>query len=110
MFNSGPRFAEHGLAGLRSGPLPGSGPLLDAAQEAEIGALICRGMPEEWGLPFALGSRPAVRALIVQRRGVRLAVRTRGTYRARRGFTAQKPPRRAWEQRPDAVQRWLEQD
>ena len=45
-----------------------------------------------------------------QRYGVRVAVRTIGTYLARWGFTAQKPRRRAYEQRPADVQRWLGQD
>jgi transposase len=80
VFNICQRFAEHGLAGLHSGPrgpAPGSGRFLDAAQEAEIRALICRQMPDEVGLPFALWSRAAVRALVVQGCGVRLAVRMR---------------------------------
>ena len=57
------RYAEHGLAGLQSGPrgpASGSGRFLNAAQEAEIRAVICRQMPDEVGLPFALWSRPAV--------------------------------------------------
>jgi hypothetical protein len=62
------------------------------------------------GLPFALWSRAAVRELIWQRFGVRLAVRTMGTYLARWGFTAQKPLRRAYEQGPVAVRRWLRRD
>jgi transposase len=37
-------------------------------------------------------------------------VRTMGTYLARWGFTAQKPLRRAYEQDPAAVRRWLRQD
>jgi transposase len=113
VFNICRRFADHGLAGLHSGrrgPEPGTGRLVDAAQEAEIRALICRHMPDEVGLPFALWSRAAVRALTAQRYGVRVAVRTMGTYLARWGFTAQKPLRRAYEQRPEEVQRWLEQD
>jgi transposase len=107
------RYAEHGPAGLHSGPrgpAPGSGRFLNAAQEAEIGAVICRQMPDEVGLPFALWIRPAVRALIEQCCGVRLAVRTMGSYLARWGFTAQKPLRRAYEQCPAAVRRWLERD
>jgi Winged helix-turn helix/DDE superfamily endonuclease len=51
-----------------------------------------------------------VRELIWQRFGVRLAVRTMGTYLARWGFTAQKPLRRAYEQDPAAVRRWLRRD
>jgi transposase len=62
------------------------------------------------GLPFALWSRAAVRALIAGRCGVALAVRTVGKYLARWGFTAQKPIRRAYEQDPAAVRRWLRRD
>ncbi len=51
-----------------------------------------------------------MRELIRRRFGVRLAVRTMGTYLARWGFTAQKPLRRAWEQDPAAVRRWLRRD
>lgn len=51
-----------------------------------------------------------MRGLIEQHCGVRLAVRTVGTYRARWGFTAQKPLRRAYEQSPKAVRRWLRHD
>jgi transposase len=84
--------------------------LLDAAQEAEVRGLIRRRTPDELGLPFALWSRAAVRALIVRRCGVALAVRTVGKYLARWGFTAQKPIRRAYEQDPAAVRRWLRRD
>ena len=107
------RYAERGAAGLKTGPrgpAPGHGRFLDAGQEAEVRALIRRHVPDELGLPFALWSRAAVRALIWQRCGVRLAVRTMGTYLARWGFTAQKPLRRAYEQDPAAVRRWLRRD
>jgi transposase len=113
VFNICQRFSEHGMTGLRSGPrgpAPGTTRLLNAAQEVEIRALICRQMPDELGLPYALWSRAAVRAVVEQRCGVRLAVRTTGTYLRRWGFTAQKPLRRAYEQRPDEVRCWLEQD
>src|ERR671917_2127950 len=58
------RFAERGVAGLKSGPRgpePGTGRLLEAAQEAEIRVLIRRRTPDELDLPFALRSRAAVR-------------------------------------------------
>ena len=61
------RFAEHGLAGLASGPrgpAPGTGRFLEAEQEAQVRALISRHTPDELGLPFALWSRAAVRMLI----------------------------------------------
>jgi transposase len=113
VFNVCRRFAAAGLRGLASqprGPEPGRGRFVDARQEAMIRTLIRRHNPDELGLPFALWSRAAVRALIEQRCGVRLAVRTMGAYLARWGFTAQKPLRRAYEQRPAEVRRWLRRD
>ncbi len=107
------RFAERGAAGLKTGPRgpePGTGRLLDAGRESGAGDLIRRHTPDELGLPFVLWSRPAVRELILRRFGVRLAVRTMGSYLARWGFTAQKPLRRAYEQDPAAVRRWLRRD
>jgi transposase len=107
------RIRAKGMAGLQTGPrgpAPGTGRFVTARREAKIRALICRGTPDAYGLPFALWSRAAVAALIEQRCGVRLAVRTMGTYLRRWGFTAQKPLRRAYEQRPEAVRHWLETD
>jgi transposase len=107
------RYAARGEAGLRTGrrgPAPGTGRFLTAEQEAEVRGLIRRGTPDGHGLPYALWSRAAVRALVKQRCGVCLAVRTMGTYLARWGFTPQKPLRRAYEQRPAEVRRWLRQE
>ncbi len=113
VFNICQRFARDGAAGLKSkprGPEPGKGRSLQARQEAAMRKQICTRTPDQVGLPYALWSRTAVRELIAQRCGVRLAVRTTGTYLARWGFTAQKPLRRAYAQRPRDVQRWLRQD
>src|SRR5918995_489847 len=107
------RFAAEGAKGLASKPRgrkPDEQRLLDAAQEAEVQGLIRRHTPDELGLPFALWSRAAVGLLITCRCGVALAVRTVGKYLARWGFTAQKPIRRAYEQDPAAVRRWLRQE
>src|SRR6476619_2863509 len=104
------RFADKGKKGLVSGKRgrkPDEQKLLDATQEAAIKRLICRHMPDDLGLDFALWSRDAVRALIRRQYGVRLAVRTTGKYLARWGFTAQKPLRRAYEQNPAEVRHWL---
>lgn len=113
VFNICRRFAAKGLAGLARharGPAPGTGRFLDAAQGAEVRDLIRRHTPDELNLAFALWSRAAVQALIGQRCGIKLAVRTMSTYLARWGFTAQKPLRRAYEQCPAEVRRWLRHD
>jgi transposase len=113
VFNICQRCATEGAKGLVSKPRgrkPDEQRLLDAPQEAEVQRLICRHTPDELDLPFALWSRAAVRELIQQRCGVALAVRTVGKYLARWGFTPQKPLRRAYEQNPAEVRRWLRQD
>src|SRR5918997_3614526 len=100
------RFAAEGAKGLAGEPRgrkPDERRLLDAAQEAEVQALICRHIPDELGLPFALWSRAAVGMPMARHCGVELAVRTVGKYLARWGFTAQRPIRRAYEQDPAGV-------
>jgi transposase len=107
------RYRAKGMAGLQTGPrgpAPGTGRLLTPTQEAEVRALICDDTPDGYALPFALWSRAAVAMLIERRYGVRLAVRTMGTYLARWNFTPQKPLRRAYEQDPEEVEHWLEEE
>jgi transposase len=107
------RFRQRGMAGLQTGPrgpAPGTGRFLTAAQEAEVRELICKATPDAYGLPFALWSRAAVASLVAQRCGVRLAVRTMGTYLSRWNFTPQTPLRRAYEQDPAEVRRWLTEE
>jgi transposase len=60
-------------------------------------------------MPYALWTRTAVAQLIEQRFGVVLAVRTMGLYLKRWGFTPQKPMKKAYEQSPAAVRRWLQE-
>ena len=48
--------------------------------------------------------------LIEQRFGIRLPVRTMGLYLARWGFTPQKPMKKAYDQSPGAVKKWLDDD
>jgi transposase len=113
VFNICQRYELRGRAGLKSGrkgPAPGQSGLLSAEQQREVRRLIRRHTPDTLDLPFALWSRAAVQALIQDRFGVRLAVRTTGTYLKQWGYTAQKPLRQADEQDPTAVRRWLQQD
>ena len=47
---------------------------------------------------------------IEQEYGVKLSIRAVGDYLKRWGFTPQKPIKRAYEQRPEAVQQWLQHE
>jgi transposase len=74
------------------------------------GRVVADGTPDQLKMPYALWTRTAVAQLIEQRFGVVLAVRTMGLYLKRWGFTPQKPMKKAYEQSPAAVRRWLQQD
>jgi len=88
----------------------GTGRALDEDQEAKIKKLICDKRPEQLKMDFVLWSRPAVMLLIEQEFGIKLSVRAVGNYLNRWGFTPQKPIKRAYEQRPEAVQAWLNEE
>lgn len=60
-------------------------------------------------MPFALWTRPAIKALARERLGIELQDRLIGKYLKRWGFTPQRPVKRAQEQRPEDIERWLEQ-
>lgn len=79
-------------------------------QAATVVRLITDRCPDQLKLPFALWTREAVRDLIAQRFAVRVSVWTVGRYLKRWGFTPQKPLRRAYEQNPVAVARWLKEE
>lgn len=85
-------------------------PRLNAPQARQMRRLIEDHCPDQLRLPFALWTRQAVRELLVQRCAVEVSVWTVGRYLKAWGFTPQKPLRRAYEQDPQAVRRWLEQE
>lgn len=64
--------------------------------------------PQQMKLPFALWSRPASKALIRERFGIDMQGRLVGKYLKRWGFAPQRPVKRALEQRPEEVSRWLD--
>jgi transposase len=93
-----------------SGRKSGDGRLLESAQEAMVRKLITDKTPDQLKMPYALWTRAAVAQLIEQRFGIRLPIRTMGLYLARWGFTPQKPMKKAYEQSPAAVKKWLDED
>ncbi len=83
---------------------------LNSEQEREIRDLIAEKTPDQLKLGFALWTRRAVVELIHDHFGVAIAVRTIGRYLKRWGFTPQEPLKRAYEQNPKAVGRWLDDE
>ena len=76
-------------------------------QAAQVVRSITDQTPDQLKLPFVLWTRAAVAELIARRFGVRVSLMTVGRWLKRWGLTPQKPARRAWEQNPEKVERWL---
>jgi len=85
------------------------GKKIDQKQAKMISRLITDKTPDQLKLPFMLWTRDAVRELVHYRTGVYVSLPTVGRWLKDWGFTPQKPVRRAFEQDPVAVQRWLDE-
>lgn len=83
---------------------------LSARQARQVVRTIKDRCPDQLHLPFYLWTREAVQNLIRRKFRVNVSVWTVGRYLRRWGFTPQKPARRALEQDPVAVRRWLEEE
>jgi transposase len=105
-------YEAEGVAALKSktrGIKTGMNRTLTPEQEADIQRQLIDKMPDQLRLSFALWTRQAVGELIRQRFGIVMPVRTIGHYLKRWGFTPQKPLKRAYEQQPAAVTKWVEE-
>jgi transposase len=104
------RYRQGGWDGLseqRRGRRTGEQAALTEHQQQEVIALVRETTPDQLGLAGFLWTREAVAELIAQRAGVWLARTTVGGYLRGWGFSPQRPQRRALEQNPAAVRRWL---
>lgn len=82
--------------------------ILTQSQEVMLKKLLTEKNPRQLKLPFALWNRKAIQSVIYQMWRQKIAIRTIGDYMKRRGFTPQKPIKKAYEQKPKAVQEWLD--
>lgn len=106
------QYRKGGFRALKAGRKgrPKGKSRLKGWQAAQIVRTITDRTPEQLKLPFVLWTRDAVGKLIEERFGVRVSLMTVGRWLKRWGFTPQKPVRRAWEQNPREVERWLKEE
>ena len=79
-------------------------------QSAVIVHLLTTGTPREFGLSYPLWNREAVAELINVKFGISRSVSTIGRYLKGWDFTLQVAAKRAYEQDPELVKRWIEQE
>jgi transposase len=72
--------------------------------------VVTGGDPRQYKFPFALWTRNAVGILLFRRYGVRLSANSVGRLLAQLGITPQKPLWRAYQQDPERVRQWVEEE
>ena len=106
-------YRREGMSGLKlkaRGRRHGQKRRLDRKQEKSIQRMLVNKTPDQLKLPFALWTRKAVQEAIELHYGVWLSIRTVGDYLHRWGFTPQKPVKKAYEQQPERVRKWLDEE
>lgn len=98
------------LKPMRRGCKKGTARTLTPEQEKQTQKSICDKRPEQLKMDFALWTREAVLIYIREHFGIDMPVRTVGEYLKRWGFTPQKPIKVAYEQKPEAVKKWLDEE
>lgn len=83
------------------------GKKINGKQAAEVRRLVKDKMPDQLKLSFGLWTREAVQQLILKLYGIELSRWQVGRYLKAWGYTPQKPIRKAFEQKPEQVQQWL---
>ena len=101
------RNGSRALKAGKRGRRPGEQKALDAKQEARVRKAVLGTFPDQVALPGLVWTRPQVRQLIRNWFGIGLSLVTVGKYLRSWGLSPQKPIRRAYEQNPQAVARWL---
>ena len=66
--------------------------------------------PRQYKFPFALWTRNAIATVIYQKYGIRLSANSVGRLLAQLGITPQKPLWRAYQQDPERVRTWVEEE
>jgi len=86
------------------------GKVLSNEQERELKAILTDKTPDQVKLKCALWTRDALQELIRLKYKIEVPLRTLTDYLRKWGFTSQKPAKRAYEQQPAVVQKWLDEE
>lgn len=103
-------YGINGLKDVKRGIKSEDKKLLNSEEEIAIQKMIIDKMPDQLKLSFSLWTRKAVKELIEREFGIVIAIRTTGDYLHSWGFTPQKPKKKAYEQNPKAVEKWMKDE
>ena len=104
------KYREGGKDALRAQPVPGRPPKLSGPQLSRLYTFIVGQDPRQMQFEFALWTREMVRELIRREFGVALSVVSVGRLLRKLGMSLQRPLHRAYQQNPEAVERWKNEE
>lgn len=104
------QYREGGLQALKAHPIPGRPKKLGGAELRRVYTLIVGTDPRQLSFGFALWTREMVRELIRREFNVRLSVVSVGRLLRKLGLSPQRPLWRAYQQNPEAVERWKSEE
>lgn len=104
------QYRQGGWGKLDASKRGGRPPKLDGSAMRWIYKTVMGKTPLQLNFPFALWTAVMVQALIVNRFGVHLSRSSVSRLLHQLGLSAQRPLWRAYQQNPEAVQRWLTED
>jgi transposase len=104
------KFREGGRDALKAKPVAGRPAKLSGRQIARLYALVVGQDPRQMSFEFALWTRELVRQVIRREFSVALSVVSVGRLLRTMGLSPQRPLHRAYQQNPEAVQRWKDEE
>lgn len=104
------KYREGGLEALRAKPIAGRPSKLAGKEIKWLYRTITSKNPLQLRFEFALWTRGMVRDLIRETFGVHLSEVSVGRLLRKLGLSPQKPLRRAYEQDPERVQKWMDEE
>jgi transposase len=110
VFNWLARYRNGGWGALRTGARAGRPRKLGGQQVRWVYNTVTMKNPLQLKFEFALWTREMVRSLIKTRYGIRLSLASVGRLLHQLGLTVQRPLWRAWQQDPQAVEKWKHEE
>ncbi len=104
------REGAKGIALGKRGRPQGKCRVLTMEQEKEIRKTITDKTPDQIKFPWALWTRAAVQAFIKSQYKINIPLTTVADYLKRWGFTFQRPIKRAYQQDPIKVEKWIKEE
>ena len=102
-------YTDGGWDSLKRRKAPGRPPILKKRQLKWIYETVTKD-PQQLKFPFALWTRRRVQEAIKLKYGTEISLTTVGRVMSRLGLTCQKPLRKAYEQNPSLVKKWLKKE